>query len=94
MAAIIKESVIAGPVYDAATVPVMENNPAPIITPTPRATRLTGPSTRLRVPLPVSLASACKASILFRIKSPISLSVFYCPTKVGKITEYLISDIV
>jgi APA family basic amino acid/polyamine antiporter len=32
MAAIIKESVIAGPVYDAATVPVMENNPAPIIT--------------------------------------------------------------
>lgn len=36
------ESVMAGPVYPAATVPVMEKSPAPIMTPTPSATRLQG----------------------------------------------------
>ena len=35
-----KDKVMAGPVYPAATVPVMENNPAPMITPTPNAIKL------------------------------------------------------
>ena len=36
-----KDKVMAGPVYPAATVPVMENNPAPMITPTPNAVSYT-----------------------------------------------------
>jgi hypothetical protein len=34
-----KDRVTAGPALSAAAIPVNENNPAPIIAPTPRATR-------------------------------------------------------
>ena len=71
IAAMMNDSVMAGPVNSDATVPVMEKSPAPIITPTPRATRLTGPSTLFRVLLPEAFASACRASMLFLINSPI-----------------------
>ena len=53
IAAMANESVMAGPVYPAATVPVMEKSPAPIMTPTPSATRLQGPNTRFNDLLPV-----------------------------------------
>ena len=49
-----KDKVMAGPVYPAATVPVMENNPAPMITPTPNAIKLHGPKTLFRVLFPDS----------------------------------------
>ena len=69
------DKVMAGPVYPAATVPVIENNPAPMITPTPSATRLQGPNTRFSVLLPDSLASACKAPNGFLINNPFLLFV-------------------
>ena len=76
MAAMTKESVIAGPVYPAATVPVMENNPAPMMTPTPSATKLQGPSTRFSDLLPVWLASASNISNGFLINNPIFFRLF------------------
>lgn len=65
-----KDNVMAGPAYSEATVPVMENSPAPIITPTPRAIRLKGPSTLFRLLSPELPASFCNASIVFRINNP------------------------
>ena len=67
-----KDKVMAGPVYPAATVPVMENNPAPMITPTPNAIKLHGPKTLFRVLFPDSLASACNAAKGLLINNPIS----------------------
>ena len=61
---------MAGPVYPAATVPVMENSPAPIMTPTPKAIKLMGPNTLFRLLLPDCSASACSASILFLMNNP------------------------
>jgi amino acid transporter len=72
VAAMAKDKVMAGPVYPAATVPVMENNPAPMITPTPNAIKLHGPKTLFRVLFPDSLASACNAAKGFLINNPIS----------------------
>ena len=68
---------MAGPVYSDATVPVMENSPAPMMTPTPSATRLTGPSTRFSVLLPDCCASACSISMLFLINNPISMYLLH-----------------
>jgi hypothetical protein len=70
----IKEMVIAGPVYSAATIPVMENSPAPIITPTPNATKPQGPKTRFSVDVPSSEASASGVARGFLIKRPIYFS--------------------
>ena len=68
------DKVIDGPVHSAATVPVIENRPAPIMTPTPNATRLIGPKTRFKEEDPDSLASACSDSMLYRINNPMNLA--------------------
>src|ERR1035438_9552154 len=47
-AATTKESTTAGPALSAATMPVSENSPAPMMAPMPSATRLTGPSVRFK----------------------------------------------
>ena len=73
MAAIANEMVMAGPVCSAATMPVMENRPAPMITPTPKAISPKGPSTRRSVPPPSRSASANNVFRGFLIKSPIFL---------------------
>ncbi len=70
-----KLRVMAGPVYSAATVPVMENRPAPMIAPTPNAISPQGPSTRFNVLLPDSLASTSRAAKGFLINNPIILDV-------------------
>ncbi|MNR00962.1 hypothetical protein D3C85_1167530 [compost metagenome] len=57
--------VIAGPALLAAAEPVMENSPAPIMAPMPKATRLTGPRVLFRVPSPLSAASFVSKSIDF-----------------------------
>ena len=62
---------MAGPVYAAATVPVMEKRPAPMIAPTPKAINPHGPSTLFSVLLPDSLASASRAANGFLINNPI-----------------------
>ena len=62
---------MAGPVYSAATVPVMEKSPAPMMAPTPKAISPQGPSTRFNALLPDSLASASRAAKGFLINNPI-----------------------
>jgi hypothetical protein len=64
---------MAGPVYPAATAPVMENNPAPIITPTPKAIKLHGPRIRFSDLLPESFASVIKSAKGFLINKPICI---------------------
>ena len=73
MAAIMKLSVMAGPVYVAATVPVIEKRPAPMMAPTPKAINPQGPSTLFSDLLPDSLASASRAANGFLINNPISM---------------------
>ena len=68
-----KLRVMAGPVYSAATVPVMEKSPAPMMAPTPKAMSPHGPSTRFRVLLPDSLASAIRSAKDFLINNPMLL---------------------
>src|SRR5215475_9560008 len=63
MPARIKLSAIAGPACSAAACPVNTKMPAPITAPTPSVTRLTGPSDRLSVCSPSSLASSLSAEI-------------------------------
>jgi hypothetical protein len=81
MAAMMKLKVMAGPVYAAATVPVMEKRPAPMMAPTPKAINPHGPSTLFRVLLPDSLASASRAVNVFLINNPIFQMCFSdkCP---------------
>ena len=66
---------MAGPVYSAATVPVMENRPAPMMAPTPKAMSPQGPRTRFNVLLPDSFASTSRAAKVFLINNPIILDV-------------------
>ena len=49
------ESIMAGPAFSAAATPVNTKMPVPMMAPTPSAVRPTGPSTRLRRLLPVTL---------------------------------------
>src|ERR1035441_9518390 len=58
------ERTTAGPAFCAATVPVSTKMPVPMMAPTPRAVRFTGPSARWRL-LSVS-ASACRSVTLLR----------------------------
>ena len=64
---------MAGPVYSAATVPVMENRPAPMMAPTPKAMSPQGPRTRFNVLLPDSFASTSRAAKGFLINNPMFL---------------------
>ncbi|MNX56791.1 hypothetical protein D3C86_875940 [compost metagenome] len=56
---------MAGPALLAAAEPVIENSPAPMIAPIPKATRFTGPSVLFSVPSPLSDASLVSKSIDF-----------------------------
>ena len=57
--------VTAGPAFSAAAIPVRENNPAPIIAPIPKATRLMLLSERFNVPSPVCCDSNINCSMDF-----------------------------
>src|SRR5436190_3095240 len=54
---------MAGPVCEAAASPVSTKMPVPMMAPTPKVTRLTGPSTRLRLCSPAWPASAFSCSM-------------------------------
>ena len=76
MAANTNDNMIAGPALLAAAMPVSENNPAPIITPTPTDIRPKGPNLRFNVPLPVSEASVNKERIVF-FRNKVLIFLFY-----------------
>ena len=61
---------MAGPVYSAATNPVMEKRPAPTITPIPKSTSPMGPNTRFNEVCPSAFDSAKMAAIGFLLKRP------------------------
>ena len=90
MAASAKLMTMAGPVCSPATMPVTENRPAPIITPTPRAIKPQGPNTRFN-PLPPSLSASCsKSSALFFTNKSIAMYLCVCILccKVSKMFAY------
>jgi len=68
MAANTNDNTIAGPALFAAAIPVYENRPAPIITPTPIEINPKGPNLRFNVPFPVSSASISNERIVFFLK--------------------------
>src|SRR5579884_2723655 len=73
MAATMKESVTAGPALSAEAAAVRTNRPAPMMAPTPRATRLLAVRVRFRSPW---LARASRTSSdLRRVRSIVSVSL-------------------
>jgi hypothetical protein len=69
MAASTNDNIMAGPALFAAAIPVKENKPAPIITPTPIEINPKGPKLRFSVFDPVSFASFKSERIVFFLKS-------------------------
>ena len=72
---------IAGPVCSPATIPVTENKPAPMMTPTPSAMSPHAPSTRFS-PFPPSFSASCSSSAAVFLMNK-SMFLLVCVSKLS-----------
>jgi hypothetical protein len=79
--------VIAGPAWLAAAIPVIENNPAPMMAPIPKAIKPQAPKVLFKVWEPVSCASFIKAAMGFLTNKLIQLIDFRKNEYSGKVSN-------